>query len=151
MNATATFQLTTSQGGRQFSCPLGRCGELSTHDLTRRSTPLLRRVRSFLPPFNSRPHKEVDIAVGISDVDELVFQLTTSQGGRPRLSAEHGVVLNLSTHDLTRRSTHQSFGLLCSDLFQLTTSQGGRPDKIGIKRNSYAFQLTTSQGGRRST
>ena len=54
------FQLTTSQGGRPC-----RCNTCPSH-----------------PPFNSRPHKEVD-----SDSEEVVasfafFQLTTSQGGR---------------------------------------------------------------------
>ena len=36
----------------------------------------------------------------------------------------------ISTHDLTRRSTHQSVSFSSSFTFQLTTSQGGRPQRL---------------------
>ena len=57
-------------------------GKISTHDLTRRST--------FKFGYNS---------------SDALFQLTTSQGGRPLDGV--GCTLNdyISTHDLTRRST----------------------------------------------
>ena len=99
------FQLTTSQGGRpSISSGSGICRGLSTHDLTRRSTLCCKRgisskclsthdltrrstcsVLSSFPqfrPFNSRPHKEVDIYSGMNARETLTFQLTTSQGGR---------------------------------------------------------------------
>ena len=81
------FQLTTSQGGRRFDetkrsryrsfnsrphkevdrpQPLDRLNtNLSTHDLTRRSTYLIALFLSLMIPFNSRPHKEVDCRVRI--------------------------------------------------------------------------------------
>ena len=54
----------------------------------------------------------------------------------------------LSTHDLTRRSTHVediSFGFYH---FQLTTSHGGRQDDGAYWGEGWVFQLTTSHGGR---
>ena len=88
---------------------------LSIHDLTRRSTlegmekPIQRRK-----PFNSRPHKEVDGNIAAMACGTIVFQFTTSQGGRrirntpfllPRLS------FNSRPHkevDSTRASTMRS-------------------------------------------
>ena len=100
-----TFQLTTSHGGRQ--------------DLYR---PLHLR-----PPFNSRPHTEVDQF--LSSIGQIVY---------------------LSTHDLTRRSTAVS-GSTTSVIFafQLTTSHGGRlhRDPAGI----HATDLSTHDLTRRST
>ena len=80
-------------------------------------------------------------------------------------------MLIISTHDLTRRSTHISPQSIRILLFQLTTSRGGRlPSSPLLERmpdfNSrpheevddadvlrvqlaQAFQLTTSRGGRR--
>ena len=122
---------------------------LSIHDLTRRSTALrsslgvLRESFNSRPhkevdsirlkpcnprkPFNSRPHKEVDNFLCSKIVIDMVFQFTTSQGGRPIQCAldqidspfnsrPHKEVdpmtdlpplqcRQLSIHDLTRRST----------------------------------------------
>ena len=99
------FQLTTSQGGRLYpnlhtetvwrlsthdltrrSTPFTLIKvsgtTLSTHDLTRRSTPCADGKFCHLRSFNSRPHKEVDVSID-----------SVCQSGY------------LSTHDLTRRST----------------------------------------------
>ena len=54
------FQFTTSQGGRH-----------QTH-----------RENLTLHPFNSRPHKEVDIQAQVQAAQIAAFQFTTSQGGR---------------------------------------------------------------------
>ena len=77
--------------------------------------------------FNSRPREEVDI-LGITDrrVRQL-FQLTTSQGGRPEWRLGKIGKSSLSTHDLTRRSTLFTGKLWQDREFQLTTSRGGRP------------------------
>ena len=120
------FQLTTSQGGRQFTV----------------------QADTFPEYFNSRPHKEVDVLGAVMTFPPVIsthdltrrstwlsaemktlkeFQLTTSQGGRLLLlyhvivnkyfnSRPHKEVDwyhnsyrtcsgNISTHDLTRRST----------------------------------------------
>ena len=99
------FQLTTSQGGRREGDNKAWIrGSLSTHDLTRRSTTVFERISFMKRSFNSRPHKEVDLA-----------------------SAKVRVYSVLSTHDLTRRSTrgkHKDGEYRIT--FQLTTSQGGR-------------------------
>ena len=56
---------------------------ISTHDLTRRST------------------CSQNEAIGI-----LIFQLTTSRGGRPYQAIATAHTIGISTHDLTRRSTN---------------------------------------------
>ena len=100
------FQLTTSRGGRPNGVVryIGLL-HISTHDLTRRSTRLLRCILSNRLHFNSRPHEEVDLSLYVvplafkyfnsrphEEVDlqiflpyhpVLTFQLTTSRGGRP--------------------------------------------------------------------
>ena len=168
---------------------------LSTHDLTRRSTFCHIIYGWFFSTFNSRPHKEVDEDDRVKNLEEQVFQLTTSQGGRPdrqdlciqlslfQLTTSQGgrqsqrvyreTVEQLSTHDLTRRSTvvpyrnvpvpasfnsrphkevdrERALALPGLRFFQLTTSQGGRPYPVQLQAFSHhIFQLTTSQGGRR--
>ena len=78
--------------------------------------------------FNSRPHEEVDLHCGGVVTVNLPFQLTTSRRGRlpwlpfsplrtyfnsrpheevdPRIVLWHPLKLSISTHDLTKRSTH---------------------------------------------
>ena len=55
-------------------------------------------------PFNSRPHEEVDYKLGITTDARVIFQFTTSRGGRHDVSA----------FDFRRKG------------FQFTTSRGGR-------------------------
>ena len=99
---------------------------LSTHDLTKRSTPFIRITPYLVYSFNSRPHEEVDGSVS-----------RTLQEG------------NLSTHDLTKRSTLLKVGLrLLLQIFQLTTSRRGRPGSFQILCTPKSFQLTTSRRGR---
>ena len=102
--------------------------------------------------FNSRPHKEVDIDLtttynflDISTHDLTrrstsyhalflfrcsIFQLTTSQGGRPTVAKQKAYNEIISTHDLTRRSTSRQDFYFLYTLFQLTTSQGGRLSRL---------------------
>ena len=153
------FQLTTSRGGRHFrhhrpSCP----AIISTHDLTRRSTRVAFRKNWKIKSFNSRPHEEIDafyrclINVLVISTHDLArrsttefydlglgsstFQLTTSQGGRPR-KAVPSLSFNgfqLTTSQGGRRSNWQSSSFM--ELFQLTTSQGGRHDDSDHDCNS---------------
>ena len=144
--------------------------------------------------FNSRPHKEVDhpqpelfglrVVISTHDLTRRstklegmltvveIFQLTTSQGGRPSGGSASNTLAIISTHDLTRRSTcigeplsgtmfisthdltrrstvgrHLSWNF---SAFQLTTSRGGRPTVVVPSRAVASFQLTTSRGGRPS-
>ena len=83
--AEKTFQLTTSQGGRQ---------------------PMTLELLGCMDYFNSRPRKEVDFLGGKLSTPSVPFQLTTSQGGRPRAAKHCCFCIYISTHDLTRRSTY---------------------------------------------
>ena len=111
---------------------------ISTHDLTRRSTLHSVGFLFFNQNFNSRPHEEVDlnpvcicVVMNISTHDltrrstlavspnvyPFLFQLTTSQGGRPIVSTV-------------------SFP---SSTFQLTTSRGGRHRLLILVRSHRYF------------
>ena len=102
----------------------------------------------------------------------LVFQLTTSQGGRRTSEKIKSIMDYISTHDLARRSTlaivrdeqvcyyfnsrpHKEVDTQKIDVqrqtitFQLTTSRRGRPDASFIFAQYSSFQLTTSRRGRR--
>ena len=62
MRCLTVFQFTTSQGGRLYRPGLRqKFPYLSIHDLTRRSTVLRLFHGLTIHPFNSRPHKEVDL------------------------------------------------------------------------------------------
>ena len=98
------FQLTTSQGGRPGGAiyrVIEKCFQLTTSQ-------------------GGRP------CYSCNDRTTGAFQLTTSQGGRPECIADRDCELFLSTHDLTRRSTKESYTSNIPSIFQLTTSQGGR-------------------------
>ena len=83
---------------------LQNCCDLSIHDLTRRSTTALPVLSRRFSSFNSRPHKEVDGDEFSVATEEIIFQFTTSQGGRQPFGGENMQEL----------------------AFQFTTSQGGR-------------------------
>ena len=114
--------------------------DISTHDLTRRSTVRMTRPRFSSRNFNSRPHKEVDGSPLITSVLISPFQLTTSQGGRRSPPRMQSALHDISTHDLTRRSTctcYTSYGKPSE--FQLTTSQGGRLKEVPHLQPSLYF------------
>ena len=75
--------------------------------------------------FNSRPHEEVDFG--------CCFQCNAN---------------DVSTHDLTKRSTSSLHREMQSKSFQLTTSRRGRQTQETFDLNRFAFQLTTSRRGR---
>ena len=80
---TSSFQLTTSRRGRHTIRGATFCGtDISTHDLTKRSTRFDNSSISCLEYFNSRPHEEVDFAALLYECDRCIFQLTTSRRGR---------------------------------------------------------------------
>ena len=144
------FQLTTSRGGRPvYTNQLFKQSNISTHDLTRRSTYIDLVLMLFGIYFNSRPHEEVDL------IQRLVWTLVIHFNSRPHEEVDRrygnpyryldisthdltrrstayekvrSIVSNISTHDLTRRSTQTIWVVRMSDnVFQLTTSRGGRP------------------------
>ena len=99
-----TFQLTTSQGGRQEHTIFHHGPEVFQLTTSQGGRPDIPEIRTVITNFNSRPRKEVDLYATASALTTQIFQLTTSQGGR-QLDTAPGI----------------SFFT-----FQLTTSQGGR-------------------------
>ena len=77
------------------------------------------------------------------------FQLTTSRRGRLGRFSDMPISYNISTHDLTKRSTLiVSLYQIISMLFQLTTSRRGRQPVYCTAIYAFLFQLTTSRRGR---
>ena len=103
------FQLTTSRGGRLLSCQALRCHWY----------------------FNSRPRKEVDISYCPRRAGLLLFQLTTSQGGRHTEDRCTAPDNNISTHDLTKRSTG-CFIHLCA-IFVISTHDLTKRSTVTVK------------------
>ena len=86
---------------------------ISTHDLTKRSTARAQFKSSCTHNFNSRPHEEVDVSRR-RHRSQLLFQLTTSQGGRLSWWKIKYTICTISTHDLARRSTGNNQLLIVS-------------------------------------
>ena len=145
-----TFQLTTSRGGRRESSELHRC----------------RVIFQLTTSRGGRLQSRHECCV------RWIFQLTTSRGGRrckatqTRTSREHfnsrpheEVDLNdflmalfsgiISTHDLTRRSTH-SLQIYCIHHLHVNSRPHEEVDLVWEKNQptGFLFQLTTSRGGR---
>ena len=100
--------------------------DISTHDLTRRSTCIWLPRPMFLAfqLTTSRGGRPLD---GVEYIGFSSFQLTTSRGGRQGSEDNERRYHNISTHDLARRSTGTIVHSSDRRLFQLTTSRGGRP------------------------
>ena len=100
---SAIFQLTTSRRGRPQKFPFknnkGYFNSRPHEEVDQRYV----RHRNFFHHFNSRPHEEVDVSTAGDE----------SYG-------------NISTHDLTKRSTFLRRPSSSSEVFQLTTSRRGR-------------------------
>ena len=166
------FQLTTSRRGRRWCrLPLLFLRDISTHDLTKRSTGITEEKLQKDRYFNSRPHEEVDEHDAVSYNNAGSFQLTTSRRGRPVgcLQRIQLFLFQLTTSRRGRLQWHIVF--LCDLVFQLTTSRRGRQQLIillgfsisisthDLTKRSTAklaqqdaaklFQLTTSRRGRR--
>ena len=75
----------------------------------------------------------------IEQIDTVFFQFTTSHGGRQYLCKYTRLYLNLSIHDLTRRSTHNAIASLFKSSFQFTTSHGGRRLLSADPQKLYTF------------
>ena len=127
-SATELFQLTTSQGGRRHECTRrsvvhyfnSRPHEevdrfiaeavchYQCHFNSRPHEEVDRHLCSreiAYGYFNSRPHEEVDQAPAVHPQQQATFQLTTSRGGRLLCHVDGDLIVHISTHDLTRRST----------------------------------------------
>ena len=121
------FQFTTSQGGRP------QCKEIIYG-------------RGFFQFTTSQGGRQT---LWMTHTADLLFQFTTSQGGRRILLMPRRSGINLSIHDLTRRSTfYRTVSSLAARSFN------SRPHKevdvsVSLPHSlPYIFQFTTSQGGR---
>ena len=119
------FQLTTSRRGRLSAVTLLPAVISFQLTTSRRGRLHVRKCPACGFHFNSRPHEEVDI-------NQDVLRFTA----------------NISTHDLTKRSTFQDMSKNPYIVFQLTTSRRGRPEDDAREMVEEAFQLTTSRRGR---
>ena len=144
-----TFQLTTSQGGRQEHTIFHHGPEVFQLTTSQGGRPDIPEIRTVITNFNSRPRKEVDAF--LSWLAEL---LANHFNSRPRKEVDihrpctDNAVWTISTHDLARRSTKLRIQSRTQNAFQLTTSQGGRRCGKLYLLTTGPFQLTTSQGGR---
>ena len=122
------FQLTISQGGRLS------CSQVCT-----------------LPNmyFNSRPHEEVDKFLIANAEKKKGFQLTTSRRGRRGIAPMWKAHDSVSTHDLTKRSTHHLSNT--DHIDRVSTHDLSKRSTVGTigRKTAVAFQLTTSRRGRR--
>ena len=116
--------------------------KLSTHDLTKRSTLTVIFLQLTQSPFNSRPHEEVDATPKAISQPCSIFQLTTSRRGRLDGGMSVWTWSDLSTHDLTKRSTcHISSSatdpyLSTHDLTKRSTPPCYNSISVGIPFNS---------------
>ena len=116
----------TRRSTSNFMLFLLHVDQLSIHDLTRRSTVYILFLSMITLSFNSRPHKEVDTIEPPSfpgtasfnsrphkEVDQLCIATSGRQepfNSRPHKEVDlnrscHTMSMELSIHDLTRRST----------------------------------------------
>ena len=91
-------------------CRSSKLHFISTHDLTRRSTTAI-SLKSQCIAFQLTTSQGGRPEIILKEDKMMLFQLTTSQGGRPCNSCYSSMVMDISTHDLTRRSTQFSFSL----------------------------------------
>ena len=77
------FQSTTSRGGRHHvKAAVLDAIDISIHDLPRRSTRVEQAMTCWMRHFNPRPPEEVDFWLILILDYSLIFQSTTSRGGR---------------------------------------------------------------------
>ena len=86
-------------------------------------------------------------SIVVEFLESAIFQLTTSRRGRPQ-KFPLKTTKDISTHDLTKRSTRDMCAIEIFPSFQLTTSRRGRRMKPMLGSYSITFQLTTSRRGR---
>ncbi len=131
----------------------------------------LRSIKCHRLHFNSRPREEVDISYCPRRAGLLLFQLTTSQGGRlirsvntanclyfnsrpheevDRIRLFQTVESIISTHDLTKRSTLDTYqnGNLIGTISTHDLTKRSTICASGNRRCPCSFQLTTSRRGR---
>ena len=98
--------------------------------------------------FNSRPHEEVDKNAETSGISDLIFQFTTSRGGRHIFNGDN-ITINFFQFTTSRGGRPQiRFLTISKRAFQFTTSRGGRPIRLTSLPAYKNFQFTTSRGGR---
>ena len=101
--------------------------------------------------FNSRPHEEVDAL----RIFRLQIQVHFNSRPHEEVDSQSSALPlhpNISTHDLTKRSTATDvMDSYSVSIFQLTTSRRGRPGQQNTVAFVYTFQLTTSRRGRHLT
>ena len=120
---------------------------ISTHNLTKRLTPVLLLQTYVHWYFNSQPHEEADAIAAVIAITTRPFQLTASRRGWRTRAIKRALTsafqltasrrgwrwtwhvrqprLRISTHSLTKRLTTEWNGLTMWKVFQLTASRRG--------------------------
>ena len=124
-----SIQISTHDLARRSTTPCFlqvSCTSISTHDLARRSTHWTKHQIDFLVISTHDLARRSTASTPKSDVNRL-FQLTTSQGGRPGRSSSFTSAPYFNSRP--RKEVDHNPPMISRHivLFQLTTSQGGRP------------------------
>ncbi len=143
------FQLTTSRRGRHSyaeAMAFAKAFQLTTSRRGRQHPVSICGKQGSC--FNSRPHEEVDY-----QAPKLLLSINVSTHDLTKRSTEcrmhpstHHLMFQLTTSRRGRRGT--LFYPVFSQLFQLTTSRRGRPMQHSQSSGTAMFQLTTSRRGR---
>ena len=121
---------------------------ISTHDLTKRSTNRLLSLLVFQLHFNSRPHEEVDFGRLAPRTNALNF-ISRPHEEVDWIICRRIVWKEISTHDLTKRSTNDE--LTDDDLLGISTHDLTKRS-TGTKLGVYpAFCISTHDLTKRST
>ena len=173
-SSSSTFQLTTSRRGRQvdftthckswnfnsrpheevddyYQLMFERRCDISTHDLTKRSTNLQAPSAPRVGHFNSRPHEEVDLSRRPMRLRMAISTHDLTKRSTQGSVATESRFTHISTHDLTKRSTDRIPSGSCTgcisthDLTKRSTAWN--PADRHMEKE---FQLTTSRRGRLS-
>ena len=130
-------------------CHIIGISNISTHDLTKRSTTAPQQLQPNHSHFNSRPHEEVDHTRHNTKLLQFHFN------SRPHEEVDLHRQCKRTIHTYFNSRPHeevdqgQVLKWALDFVFQLTTSQGGRHSANIHLAPHFLFQLTTSQGGRR--
>ena len=123
--------------------------DISTHDLTKRSTMSQMRQTRQKKHFNSRPHEEVDGAGGW-----IFAGWPCNFNSRPHEEVDGSYCAIKPPVKYFNSRPHEEVDSQCVNLpyvilqFQLTTSRRGRPADTIESLSAKLFQLTTSRRGR---
>ena len=149
VKVTGCFNPRPRAGGDRRTQLANRCDQVvSIHARARRATDMIRIKQSRSERFNPRPRAAGDLATRAAGSRDRAFQSTPPRGGRRRMRAHGGVVIDVSIHARARRATVMPRAGTCSGAFQSTPARGGRRGGSVAALGNLQFQSTPPRGGR---